>query len=79
MAAEGSLTRVWQQSGPLVEGGAGPLGTARPFLAMLMIWAGALVLGQILGFVRSYLEAQLEWRLLTAVRQRRGRQRRPAP
>ena len=35
-----------------------------------MIWAGALVLGQILGFVRSYLEAQLEWRLLTAVRQR---------
>lgn len=69
-AAEGSLTRVWQQSGPLVEGGAGPLGIPRPFLAMLMIWAGALVLGQILGFVRSYLEAQLEWRLLTAVRQR---------
>ena len=69
-AAEGSLTRVWQQSAPLVDGGAGLLGTPRTFLAVLMIWAGALVLGQILGFVRSYLEAQLEWRLLTAVRQR---------
>jgi hypothetical protein len=29
------------------------------FLAILMIWAGALVLGQILGFVRSYFDAQL--------------------
>lgn len=69
-AAEGSLARVWQQSGPLIDGGAGPLGTPLTFLAILMIWAGALVLGQILGFVRSYLDAQLEWRLLTAVRQR---------
>jgi ABC-type multidrug transport system fused ATPase/permease subunit len=69
-AAEGSLSQVWAQSGPLVPGSAGPLGTPRPFEVMLAIWAGALVLGQILGFVRSYFEAQLEWRLLSEVRQR---------
>src|SRR5215208_2901335 len=69
-AAEGSLTQVWGQSSPLVPGAAGPLGTPITFLGVLMIWAGALVLGQILGFARSYMDAQLEWRLLTAVRQR---------
>jgi ABC-type multidrug transport system fused ATPase/permease subunit len=69
-AAEGSLARVWEQRGPLVQGGGGFLGTPLTFLGILMIWAGALVLAQILGFVRSYFEAQLEWRLLTEVRQR---------
>jgi ATP-binding cassette subfamily B protein len=69
-AAEGSLARVWQQRGPLIDGGAGPLGTPLAFGTILVVWAGALVLGQILGFVRSFLDAQLEWRLLTEVRQR---------
>jgi ABC-type multidrug transport system fused ATPase/permease subunit len=69
-AAEGSLAQVWQQRGPLVEGGAGALGTPLSFITMLVVWSGALVLSQVLGFVRSYMDAQLEWRLLTAVRQR---------
>jgi hypothetical protein len=69
-AAEGSLARVWEQRSPLIQNGAGAFGTPVTFLGILMIWAGALVLAQILGFVRSYMDAQLEWRLLTAVRQR---------
>ncbi|MGE3909519.1 MAG: ABC transporter transmembrane domain-containing protein [Chloroflexota bacterium] len=69
-AAEGSLGRAWMQSGPLVDGGAGIFGVPIAFSGMLALWAGALVLGQILGFIRSWFEAQLEWRLLTEVRQR---------
>jgi ABC-type multidrug transport system fused ATPase/permease subunit len=69
-AAQGSLANVWQQRGPLIQNGSGAFGTPITFLGILMIWAGALVLAQILGFVRSYFEAQLEWRLLTEVRQR---------
>ena len=69
-AAEGSLGRAWMQRGPLVDGGFGIFGAPISFGAMLAVWAGALVLSQVLGFVRSWFEAQLEWRLLTAVRQR---------
>lgn len=69
-AAEGSLGRAWVQRGPLVDGGVGLFGVPIPFALMLVLWAGALVLAQVLGFVRAWFEAQLEWRLLTEVRQR---------
>ncbi|MCC6175853.1 MAG: ABC transporter ATP-binding protein [Chloroflexi bacterium] len=70
-AAEGSLNAVWGQRGALFDKpGAGVLGTPISFAGMLVLWAGSLVLAQVLGFARAWFDAQLEWRLLTEVRQR---------
>ena len=41
-----------------------------PFPVLLTIWSASLILSQVLSFARSWFDAQLEWRLLTAVRQR---------
>ena len=41
-----------------------------PFAVLLGIWAAALLAAQILGFARSWIDAQVEWRLLTVIRRR---------
>lgn len=76
-AAQGNLQGVWGLSGALfsradgsTSGPFGWLATPLPFAVLLGIWSGSLVLAQVLGFVRSWVDAQLEWRLLTEVRQR---------
>jgi ABC-type multidrug transport system fused ATPase/permease subunit len=73
----GDLTGVWHESGALLSraGGvsAGPLswlGTPVPFAALLGIWAAALLAAQMLAFARSWVDAQVEWRLLTVIRRR---------
>jgi ATP-binding cassette subfamily B protein len=77
-AANGRLDSVWGLSGALYSradgaGTSGPFGwlaTPLPFGVLLVLWSGSLVLAQILGFARSWVNAQLEWRLLAEVRQR---------
>lgn len=46
------------------------LATPLPFAGVFAIWAGALVLSHLLTFLRSWLDAQLERRLLAEIRQR---------
>ncbi|PRC60815.1 hypothetical protein C6A85_15805, partial [Mycobacterium sp. ITM-2017-0098] len=36
----------------------------------LTIWATSLVLSQVLGFVRAWVDAQVDWKLLAEIRQR---------
>ena len=45
-------------------------GDPLPFAVLLTVWAGSLVLAQILSFVSFWIDAQVEWKLLTGVRQR---------
>jgi ATP-binding cassette, subfamily B, bacterial len=73
----GNLADVWGLHGSLLsrEGGtrsglADWLSTPLPFAVLLTIWAAALVLAQGLSFVNSWISAQVERKLLTAVRQR---------
>ena len=73
----GSLGDAWGLSGPLMGGPgddpSGPfgwLGTPLPFAVLLAIWAASLVLAQLLGFVHAYIDAQVDRRLLTEIRQR---------
>jgi len=73
----GNLTAVWDSSGSLLSradgdrsGPFGWLAAPLPFAGLLAIWAVALVAAQILGFVKSWNDAQVEWKLLTAIRQR---------
>ena len=73
----GSLARVWDSHGSLLsrrDGAApGPFGwlaTPVPFVVLLTIWAAALLAAQLLGFIKSWIDAQVEWKLLTVIRQR---------
>jgi len=73
----GDLARAWGLNGSLLSpsGGAtsglfGRLATPLPFAALLAIWAVSLVLAQVLGFVNAWIDAQVHWKLRTAVRQR---------
>jgi ATP-binding cassette, subfamily B, bacterial len=71
------LRGVWGQHGAFNErppgGTSGPLGwLAHPlsFQVLLILISGALILAQLLTFFRSWLDAQVEWKLVTNVRQR---------
>ncbi len=46
------------------------LATPLPFGVLLAIWAVALVLQQVLAFGRAWADAQVQWRLITDIRQR---------
>lgn len=76
-ATEGNLQGVWGLSGALFSradgsrsGPFGWLATPLPFVVLLTIWSGSLVLSQVLSFLRSWIDARVEWKLLTEVRQR---------
>ncbi len=73
----GDLAGVWKESGALLSradgDSAGSLSWLRiplPFAVLLGIWAAALLAAQILGFARAWIDAQVEWRLLTVIRRR---------
>lgn len=73
----GNLGTVWNLDGSLLSRGdgaaSGPLdwlASPLPFAALLSIWAAGLIATQILGFVKSWIDATVEWKLLTVVRQR---------
>lgn len=73
----GNLSGVWDLAGPLLSRHdgwtTGPLGwmtTPLSFAALLTIWAAALIAAQILGFAKSWIDAKVEWKLLTAIRLR---------
>ncbi len=73
----GNLSGVWNLDGSLLSRGdgatSGPFGwlaTPMPFVVLLTIWAVALVATQILGFVKSWIDAQVEWKLMTVIRRR---------
>jgi ATP-binding cassette subfamily B protein len=73
----GNLSGVWGLDGSLFSrrdgaapGALGWLATPLPFAGLLIIWAGALVATQLLSFIKSWIDAQIEWKLLTIVRQR---------
>jgi ATP-binding cassette, subfamily B, bacterial len=68
---KGNLQGVWDIPGPRVSHPDGS--SAGPYLSFgwwLGIWAGSLVLAQVLGFLRAWIDAQVEWKLLAEVRQR---------
>ncbi len=73
----GNLSGVWGSDGSLLSRGNGStsglfgwLATPLPFVALLTIWAVALIAAQVLGLVKSWIDAQVEWKLLTAIRLR---------
>jgi ATP-binding cassette, subfamily B, bacterial len=73
----GVLHGVWGHHGALSNhppgGTSGPfswLAHPLPFHVLLIIWAGSLVLAQVMTFFRAWLNAQVEWKLLTSIRQR---------
>jgi ABC-type multidrug transport system fused ATPase/permease subunit len=73
----GILHGVWGHHGVLSPhppgGTSGPfrwLAFPLPFHVLLIVWAGALVLAQVLSFLRAWLDAQVEWKLVTSIRQR---------
>ena len=73
----GILHGVWGRSAPLANhppgGESGPFSwLEHPLRAhvLLIIWAGSLILAQVLSFLRAWLDAQVEWKLVTSIRQR---------
>lgn len=67
----GGLQGVWDASGPRISRPDGSSsGPVLSFAAWLTIWAASLVLSQVLGFVRAWVDAQVDWKLLTEIRQR---------
>ena len=69
----GNLSGVWDMQGPLVarEDGllrslAGPV----PFAVLLAVWAGSLVLNQLMYFVDAWVGAKVQRLLLVDIRQR---------
>ena len=69
----GNLSGVWSMQGPLVarEDGllrslAGPV----PFAVLLAVWAGSLVLNQLMYFVDAWVSAKVQRLLLVDIRQR---------
>ncbi|WP_231743147.1 ABC transporter ATP-binding protein [Mycobacterium sp. GA-2829] len=70
-AEGGGLQDIWSVSGPRASRPDGTVsGPMLPFAGWLAIWAASLVLAQVLGFVRAWVDAQVDWKLLTAIRQR---------
>ncbi|HEY7050681.1 MAG TPA: ABC transporter ATP-binding protein [Mycobacterium sp.] len=59
----GHLSDVWATHGPL-------LSTPLPFAVLLVIWGGSLVLAQAVSFVNTWIQAQVQWKLLSEIRQR---------
>lgn len=67
----GSLQNIWSATGPRTSRPDGTFsGPVLTFSVWLVIWGAALVLAQVLGFVRAWVDAQVDWRLLTEIRQR---------
>lgn len=67
----GGLQGVWGVSGPRISRPDGSSsGPVLSFAVWLTIWAASLVLSQVLGFVRAWVDAQVDWKLLTEIRQR---------
>ena len=72
-----NLAGVWGLEGSLLsrQDGAtsglfGWLATPLPFAVLLTIWAVSLLAAQVLSFAKTWIDAQVAWKLLTAVRQR---------
>ena len=71
--ASGNLTQVWDTRGPLVARTDGPLGGVAgsvPFVVLLTVWAGALVLTQLMYLVNAWVGTKVERALVTDIRQR---------
>lgn len=75
--AAGNLTGVWSVKGALRGTGdgvqSGPLGwlsAPLPFWVLLTVWGASLVLGQLLSFIDTWIQAQVQWKLLATIRQR---------
>jgi ATP-binding cassette, subfamily B, bacterial len=75
--AGGNLSSAWDLGESLLSRGNGStsdlfgwLATPLPFVALLTIWAVALIAAQVLGLVKSWIDAEVEWKLLTAIRLR---------
>lgn len=69
----GNLTEVWDMRGPLVARTDGPLGGVAgsvPFAVLLTVWAGALVLTQLMYLVNAWVGTKVERVLVTDIRQR---------
>jgi ATP-binding cassette subfamily B protein len=65
------LSGVWGMDAALItrqdHSTAGP---TLSFAGWLTVWGAAMVLSQVLGFVRVWVEAQVDWKLMTEIRQR---------
>ncbi|MGV0790215.1 ABC transporter ATP-binding protein [Mycolicibacterium sp. XJ1819] len=67
----GDLASVWGLDSALVTRQDGSSsGPTLSFTGWLIIWAAALVLSHVLGFLRAWAEAQVDWRLMASIRQR---------
>lgn len=73
----GHLAGVWSVKGTLLGSGdgtrSGPLGwlaAPLPFWVLLTVWGASLVLGQLLSFIDTWIQAQVQWKLLATIRQR---------
>jgi ABC-type multidrug transport system fused ATPase/permease subunit len=74
---QGDLADVWHLEGALLsrrdgadEGLLGWLASPMPFAALLIVWAVALLSAQLLGLVKTWIDARVDWRMLTVIRQR---------
>ncbi|MEU0497287.1 ABC transporter ATP-binding protein [Mycobacterium sp. NPDC006124] len=70
---QGNLTEVWGMRGPLVARSDGPLGGVAgsvSFAVLLTVWAGALVLTQLMYLVNAWVGTKVERVLVTDIRQR---------
>src|SRR5918911_541702 len=76
--APGGAVGIWDQSAPLFgktdmswlsDYGLGWLATPLTLRTVLIVWASALVLSQVLGFLRAWVVAHLEARLLRGIQQ----------
>jgi ATP-binding cassette subfamily B protein len=69
----GNLSRVWDLRGPLVAREDGLLSSVAgsvPFVVLLVTWAGALLLTQLMYFVNTWVGAKVDRTLLVDIRQR---------
>jgi ATP-binding cassette subfamily B protein len=69
----GNLRGVWDLRGPLVAREDGLLSSAAgpvPFGVLLAVWAGSLLLTQLMYFVNTWIGAKVDRRLLVDIRQR---------
>ena len=73
----GNLAGVWGLEGSLLSRKDSPtsglfayVATPLPFAVLLTVWALSLIAAQVLSFANIWIGAQVEWRLLTAIRQR---------
>lgn len=67
----GGLQDIWAVSGPRASRSDGSTsGPVLPFAGWLAIWAVSLVLTHVLGFARAWVDAQVDWKVLTEIRQR---------